>query len=128
MIERVYDSDCIFCQIVAGDAPAEIWADGISNLAIVPLNPVVDGHFLVIPKTHVPHAYADPSVTATAMHDAALWASLRADRDSRFASANIITSVGRPATQSVWHLHIHVVPRIAGDGLKLPWTDQVEAR
>ena len=128
MIERGFDPNCIFCQIVAGDAPATVMADGISNLAIVPLNPVVDGHFLVIPKTHVPNAYADPGVTATAMHDATLWASLRADRDSRFASANIITSVGRPATQSVWHLHIHVVPRVYDDGLKLPWTDQVEAR
>jgi histidine triad (HIT) family protein len=128
MTERAFDPNCVFCRVVVGDAPAEVWADGISSLAIVPLNPVVDGHFLVIPKTHVKDAYADPRVTATAMHDAALWARIRADRDSRFVSVNIITSVGRPATQSVFHLHIHVVPRVENDGLALPWTGQQEVQ
>lgn len=112
---------CPFCEIVAGHAPANVWADGIESMAIEPLGPVTPGHFLVIPKTHVADAYADPSVMASTMHDAALWARLMADRDPRYESVNLITSVGRPATQSVFHLHVHVVPRAVDDGLALPW-------
>lgn len=112
---------CIFCDIVAGRAPATVLADGISNIAIVPLDPVTPGHFIVLPRAHVADMYEDPSVTGDVMHDAALWARTFADRDERYASANIITSRGRPATQSVFHLHVHVVPRATNDGLALPW-------
>ena len=114
-------SACVFCDIVAGSSPATVLGDGISNVAIVPLNPVVDGHFIVIPKTHVSDAMDDPSVTGNTMHDASLWTRMFADRDPRYQSVNFITSVGRPATQSVFHLHIHVVPRDFDDGLALPW-------
>src|SRR5690554_5342446 len=115
---------CAFCDIVHGDAPARILTDGVLNLAIEPLNPVTPGHFLVIPKNHVDDAYADPNTSAAAMNDAALWGRLRTLREPRFDSVNIITSVGSPATQTVFHLHLHVVPRVEGDGLKLPWTGQ----
>lgn len=117
-------SACIFCEIVAGKAPAAVRADGISNIAIEPLNPVTPGHLLVIPRKHVENAYSDPSVTATAFWDASQWAQLFSWRDERYKSANLITSVGAEATQTVMHLHVHIVPRSAGDGLHLPWTGQ----
>jgi histidine triad (HIT) family protein len=125
-------SDCAFCQIVASTAPATVLADGVMTLAIVPLNPVTEGHFLVLPKAHVTDAIDDPAITATVMRDASQWVRLFADRDDRYRSVNFITSVGRPATQSVFHLHIHVVPRRPDDGLALPWhsgkvTDDDEA-
>jgi len=110
--------DCVFCQIVAGEAPATIvrrWADAI---AIVPLDPVVVGHRLVIPRRHVDDAACDLTLTgAMAAHAADLALDLE--------SCNLITSVGAPATQTIRHLHWHVVPRVAGDGLALPWTGQV---
>lgn len=112
---------CIFCEIIAGRAPAKFLADGISSVMIEPLGPVVSGHLLVMPKTHVKDAYEEPYVTAKTMNDAASWARIFADRDPRYISANLITSIGRPATQSVFHLHIHVVPRAVNDGLALPW-------
>ena len=115
-------TECVFCQIVAGQAPATVKADGISSIMIEPLNPVVDGHLLVIPRDHVADAYENPSVTATAAFDAAQWAKMISWRDPRYESVNIITSVGEPATQSVFHLHLHIVPRRAGDGLALPWS------
>lgn len=82
-----------------------------------PLNPVTPGHLLVVPETHVEHAAADPTVAAGCMEVAATIA-------ARHGSANVITSIGAPATQTVRHLHLHVVPRAAGDGLHLPWTGQ----
>ncbi|MFD3568482.1 HIT family protein [Streptomyces sp. NPDC058667] len=107
---------CPFCEINTGRAPATFvheWSDAI---AIVPLNPVVDGHILVIPKTHVTDFADDPDVSgATARRAAQLC------RDLDLKHANLITSRGVHATQSVFHLHLHLVPRAADDGLALPW-------
>lgn len=105
---------CPFCEIVAGRAPAEFvtaWDDAI---AITPLNPVTPGHTLVIPRDHVRDFSTDPDVSAIAMYRAAELA--QGPRPM-----NLITSKGREATQSVWHLHVHLVPRAANDGLALPW-------
>lgn len=88
-------------------------------VAIVPLNPVTPGHVLIIPRQHVADATENPGVTAAAMYRAA---QLVRSWDH---AANIITSVGEAATQTVFHLHVHCVPRTLNDGLKLPWTDQV---
>lgn len=114
-------SECIFCEIVAGRAPAEIVTESMACIEIVPLDPVADGHTIVIPRRHVTDAYDDVWTTGAAARDASWFASLRAKRDPRYASVNLITSVGKPATQSVFHLHIHVVPRADNDGLALPW-------
>ncbi|MDJ0345227.1 HIT domain-containing protein [Streptomyces sp. H10-C2] len=105
---------CPFCEIVAGRAPATIVREWPDALAIVPLGPVVDGHLLIIPKVHVADFSEDPDVSAATMRRAAELA-------DGTNPANIITSRGRAATQSVFHLHLHLVPRAAGDGLALPW-------
>lgn len=106
---------CPFCEINTGRAPATFvdeWSDAI---AIVPLDPVVEGHTLIIPKQHVADAHTDPDVTAATMRRASALA-----RD-RWPYSNLITSTGPPATQSVFHLHIHAIPRREGDELMLPW-------
>jgi histidine triad (HIT) family protein len=110
------DQPCPFCEIIAYRAPATIvraWPDAI---AIVPLGPVVDGHLLVIPHDHVSDFSADPDVTAITARRAAELALERG-----LICANLITSMGAAATQSVFHLHLHLVPRAADDGLALPW-------
>lgn len=112
LLSRLATEPCVFCNIMAGDEPAEFvhrWTDAV---AIVPLNPVTPGHVLVMPRVHVVDASDRPQVTALAMERAASIA---------VPPFNIITSAGREATQSVWHLHLHVVPRSANDGLALPW-------
>lgn len=117
-------SECVFCQIVQGKAPATVvweWEDAV---AFVPLDPVVEeehGHVLVVPATHVEDFTTNPEVTAaTSRRAAELGAKLRAaGRD-----LNLITSAGPAATQTVRHLHIHIVTRRAEDGLHLPWTGQ----
>jgi histidine triad (HIT) family protein len=108
-------TDCVFCEIVAGRAPATIVAETDITLMIVPLGPVVDGHILAIPKTHTEDAASMPSLTSIVMEDVADYARRQA------RPFNLITSAGREATQSVFHLHIHYVPRAAADGLMVPW-------
>lgn len=111
-------SKCVFCAILAGQAPSTIVREWDDAVALVPLEPYTPGHLLVIPRLHVPDAAADPAVTGAVMVRAAELA-----RDTMTA-ANILTSWGRQATQTIWHLHVHVVPRVAGDQAELglwPW-------
>lgn len=112
---------CMFCEIVEFRAPADRIHDTPDTSAFVPLNPVTPGHVLIVPTRHVRDAAEDPEVTARTMADAAKLAGLYG------VPFNLITSAGADATQTVFHLHIHYVPRRPGDGLALPWTGQHEA-
>ncbi|GIH95315.1 HIT family protein [Planobispora siamensis] len=108
---------CVFCSIVDGTAPADVlhtWPDAI---AIRPLNPVTPGHTLIIPTTHVADVGENPAVSAATMAHAAQLA-------AHLDAANIITSKGAAATQTITHLHLHLLPRHPDDGLPLPWTPQ----
>ncbi|WP_107047709.1 HIT family protein [Streptomyces albus] len=112
---------CPFCEIAAGRAPATVIREWPDALAILPRGGVTEGHTLVIPRRHVADATENPAVTGATMTRAAeLAAEVGAD-------LNLITSVGPAATQTVFHLHLHLVPRRAGDGLALPWTRQQAA-
>jgi histidine triad (HIT) family protein len=86
---------CAFCAIVAGEAPAKVVLKWHDALAIVPLNPVTEGHVIVLPKDHVQDALADPFVTATVVQRAA---------ELAHRPANISTSAGGAATQTGFHL------------------------
>ncbi|MFH8742105.1 HIT family protein [Streptomyces albidoflavus] len=109
-------TSCVFCAITAGRAPAKVVKEWNDAIAIVPLGPVTAGHVLVIPRVHVADFAVDPDVTGSTARRAA-----QLCRDLDLVHANLITSKGAEATQTVFHLHLHLVPRTAGDGLALPW-------
>lgn len=114
--------NCVFCAIAVGEAPAVIVREWPDALAIRPRSGGVDpAHVFVLPRVHVEDAGTDPEVTAVVMRRAA-------ELMAEHPAANLITSKGAAATQSVYHLHVHVVPRQEGDGLPLPWTPQHAAR
>lgn len=107
-------TDCVFCaRVTAGEYD---YHDRYC-VAFQPLLPVTPGHFLVIPRKHVAHTLESPVQAGYALKFAGFLAN-----QMRLDAANFITSAGLAATQSVFHLHVHVVPRVAGDGLVLPWT------
>ena len=108
---------CVFCDIAAGHRPATIVRSWVHAIAIKPRGGVGPGHVLVIPRVHVRDVGEDPAVSAQTMACAATLA-------AELPAANVITSKGDAATQTVMHLHIHVLPRTEGDGLPLPWTPQ----
>jgi diadenosine tetraphosphate (Ap4A) HIT family hydrolase len=105
---------CVFCEIIAGRAPATVVREWPEAIAIHPKDSVTPGHVLVISREHVANVGTDPAVSARTMARAAELA-------AELPAANIITSMGAAATQTVFHLHLHVVPREHGDGLTLPW-------
>lgn len=109
-------STCPFCEIIAGRAPAEILNEWPDAIAIRPRGGgCTPGHILVIPRCCVPDIGADPMVSASTMFRAAQLA-------ATLPAVNVITSRGADATQTVYHFHVHVVPRRPGDQLTLPWT------
>lgn len=110
--EKVSAPTCPFCNY-----RGPLVADYGDIIVFEPLHPVTDGHVLVVPKAHVPSALAAPKVAGLVMEVAAQHANM-----TDIGACNLITSVGPQATQTVWHLHLHLVPRCDGDGLQLPWT------
>lgn len=110
-------SDCPFCPD-NWDSLDILWKSPVGNAILVPLNPVTEGHVLVINRKHTADAALDPDIASDLMFSAALWV------QQRGIEANIITSIGVNATQTVRHTHLHVVPRRLNDDLPLPWTPQ----
>lgn len=114
--------DCIFCAIVAGDLPATRIAQTQSALAFMDINPATRGHALVIPKTHATDLLeiGQPDLE----HCMVLAREIAARAVDRLGAdgVNILNSCGVAAWQTVFHFHVHVVPRYLGkDGLELPW-------
>jgi len=112
-------NNCIFCRIIAGDSEADFVRHYPGVVAFKPLNPVVEGHILVVPEKHVTHLKSDPDTTGIVVKYASYLA-----QELGYMNCNVIINAGEFATQTVDHLHIHLVPRVEHDGLFLPWTFQ----
>jgi histidine triad (HIT) family protein len=112
--------DCIFCKIVAGELPATKLHEDDRTVAFMDIAPWTRGHALVVPKAHA----ADlgeigeddlAAVAATAKRIALL-------QKERLGAegVNLLNAFGAAAWQTVFHFHMHVIPRYAGDGMQLP--------
>jgi histidine triad (HIT) family protein len=116
------DDDCIFCRIVAGELPATVIDEDERTLAFMDIQPATRGHALVIPRRH---ARDLREIDAEDLAACALMAQAIAGRAfTRLGAAgvNLLNSCAAPAWQTVFHFHIHVIPRYDGDPLRLPWT------
>lgn len=116
------NSDCIFCKIVAGELPATVIAEDERTLAFMDINPGSRGHALVIPKEHARDLTEIGADDLTAVTLAAQRLAVRAKQRLGAEGINLINSCGARAWQTVFHFHLHVIPRYADDSLRLPWT------
>lgn len=116
------DPDCLFCKIVAGEIPSTRVYEDERTIAFMDINPATRGHLLVVPREHTTDLLAigeaDLAACAAAAKELAARVKERLDADG----VNLINSCGRQAWQTVFHFHLHVIPRYAGDPLRLPWT------
>lgn len=109
--------DCDFCGIVRGEQPAQVVYETETVLAFLPLNAVAPGHTLVIPRLHTPDFLSCPAPLAGTLSAAAAHVG-RAVRAAVAADGmNLITSAGEAASQTVFHLHVHLDP----GGTVTPW-------
>lgn len=110
---------CVFCEIVARRQPAEIVYEDERTMAFMDIHPANPGHTLVIPKRHAATIFEIDEEDAAAVMRTAV----RVARAIRQALApeglNLVQSNGRAASQEIFHLHVHVIPRWVGDGLRL---------
>lgn len=105
--------ECVFCRRIER---SEFEGTDDTTVWFKPLNPVTHGHKLFVPIRHVADAAEMSGVTADVYRLAA-----RKAKEWQWPF-NLITSAGVAATQTVFHLHVHYIPRSVGDGLHLPWT------
>jgi histidine triad (HIT) family protein len=112
--------DCLFCKIVAGEIPSEIVQEDEHSIAFMDINPWTRGHALVIPRNHLRNLYdiGDEDLGRTASAAKRLAQRMREALDCD--GVNLLNSCEPAAWQSVFHFHIHVIPRYDDDPLRLP--------
>jgi histidine triad (HIT) family protein len=118
------DPNCLFCGIVAGTVPSERIDENERTVAFMDINPATAGHALVVPRVHSADLMeiGEEDLTATVL--AAQRLSRRMNEVLEADGINLINACGATAWQTVFHFHIHVVPRYEDDPLELPWVPE----
>jgi RNA polymerase sigma-70 factor (ECF subfamily) len=115
------DPDCLFCKIVAGEIPSTRVDEDDRTVAFMDINPATRGHLLVVPRAHSTDLLDIRLDDLTACAQMAQKLAGRARERLGADGVNLLNSCGRAAWQTVFHFHVHVIPRYAGDPLRLPW-------
>jgi histidine triad (HIT) family protein len=115
------DPDCIFCKILAGEIPGTIVGEDERTVSFMDINPATRGHALVIPRAHSADLLSVPGEDLAACAHAAQRLARRMKERLGADGVNLVNSCGEVAWQTVFHFHVHVVPRYADDPLRLPW-------
>jgi histidine triad (HIT) family protein len=115
------DPDCLFCKIAAGEIPSTRVREDERTIAFMDINPATRGHLLVIPREHATDLLdvgpEDLAACAAAAQELAGVVKEKLGADG----VNLLNSCGQAAWQTVFHFHVHVIPRYANDPLRLPW-------
>ncbi|MGH2991154.1 MAG: HIT family protein [Solirubrobacterales bacterium] len=114
-------NDCLFCGIVAGDVPAQIVDSDEHTVAFMDINPATPGHALVVPREHAADLtdVSDDDLLHTMSAARRLVRRMRETVEPD--GFNVLNSCGTAAWQTIFHYHLHVIPRYEDDPLKLPW-------
>ena len=115
------DPTCVFCKIVAGTIPCFKLYEDEHSLAFMDINPGNEGHALAIPKAHHPDLHAMPPALLGAVAQTAQRVAAAVQKALSPDGLNLVQANGKGAEQSVFHFHLHVLPRRIGDELKLNW-------
>ena len=115
------DAECIFCKILAGDLPATIVDEDERTISFMDIAPATRGHALVIPRAHAPDLLSVGTEDLCAVAVAARRLAARARERLGADGVNLLNSCGAAAWQTVFHFHVHVIPRYRDDPLRLPW-------
>jgi histidine triad (HIT) family protein len=109
-------ADCIFCEIVAGRSPAHVIDEDERCLAFLDIFPLTTGHSLVIPKAHANDLLDAPPDDLAAVARMAQRVAQRVSVELSAPGLNLLQATGAIALQTVFHLHVHVLPRYPDDG------------
>lgn len=114
-------ADCLFCGIVEGSIPSETIDSDERTVAFMDINPATRGHALVVPRAHSVDLLevSDEDLTATMLAARRLARRMKEVLDAD--GINLVNACGAAASQTVFHFHVHVVPRYEDDPIELPW-------
>lgn len=116
------DPDCVFCKIVTGELPSTRIDEDERTLTFMDINPGTRGHALVVPKEHSRDLLDIDPADLAAVAQAAQRLAKRMPDALGADGVNLINSCGSAAWQTVFHFHLHVMPRYDSDTVRLPWT------
>jgi len=109
------DSNCIFCKIIAGDIPSSTVYEDDDFKAILDVNPAARGHVIILPKNHAANIFELSDEDAAKVMIIAKKIAKAVKAAYNCDGVNILQNNGEAAGQTVFHLHVHVIPRFAGD-------------
>ena len=113
--------NCIFCKIIDGSIPSTVVYEDADFKAIMDISPAAKGHVLILPKKHCAYLLSiDPDVASKALMIASKIANAQ-KKAFNCDGINLLQNSGEAAWQSVFHLHIHLIPRYNNDNVMVPW-------
>lgn len=118
------DKDCIFCKIANGEIPSATIYENSDFRVILDVAPANRGHALIIPKEHFKDIFDIDAVTAGKLFSLATEVARAMKSVLHCDGLNIVQNNGLIAGQTVFHFHLHLIPRYEGDGIKLTWEQQ----
>jgi len=113
-----FDANCIFCKIVQKQAPSSIIYEDDSVMAFLDIRPINEGHALVIPKEHYEGIFDIPSELLGKVHQVTKTVANAVKQAVNAEGISIVQQNGRAANQVVFHLHVHIIPKYAGQKIK----------
>lgn len=118
------EDNCIFCKIANGDIPSKTLYEDERFRVILDLGPATKGHALILPKEHYANLYELPEDTAGEVMKLAKKMMTRMTERLGCEGFNLVQNNGDLAGQTVFHFHMHLIPRYQADGQKIGWQPQ----
>lgn len=115
------EENCIFCKILAGEIPSVTVYEDDSFKAILDVNPAARGHVIILPKNHAADIFELPEEDAAGIMQVAKKIACALKATYHCDGINILQNNGEAAGQTVFHLHVHVIPRFDGDTVDIGW-------
>jgi histidine triad (HIT) family protein len=115
------DLNCIFCKVIAGEITGQVIDSDDRTLTVMDINPATRGHAVVVTREHAPslEELSDEDLLAAMQTVRRVVGRMR--ETLRPDGFNVLHNIGRAAWQSIFHFHVHVIPRYKDDPLQLPW-------
>lgn len=118
------EENCVFCKIAKGDIPSKVLYEDDEFKVILDLGPATKGHALILPKNHYRNLYEIPDEAAGKVMLLAKKMALHMTEKLNCDGFNLVQNNGEAAGQTVFHFHMHLIPRYREDGQKIGWKPQ----
>lgn len=115
------DENCIFCKIIAGEIPSTTVYEDDDFRGILDVNPAARGHVIILPKNHAANIFELPDEDASKVMVVAKKIATAIKKAYKCDGVNILQNNGEAAGQTVFHLHVHVIPRYENDTVNVGW-------